>query len=223
MGHEFSDYSLMLASGPRYAFDRGEISLQPNYSSRWISGDHFSNSYGLMLNTDWQVGGRWFVGGGTFVRQNRFTQDHVRAMLGDSIDWGISTQSRYFLDNRSFVLGGIGFSRNEAKFDFLKQNSINYSLGYFREFVGGLTLLTRADLINTQFQGERAFVMKDQTLQMVQREDWITQFHTRLSHRRFQWRSLTPALAYTYTRRDSNVWSSEFDKHRVEMEVIRMF
>ena len=223
MGHDWSDYSLMIASGPRYAFNRGEISLQPNYTSRWLHGNHFSHSYGLMLNTDWQIFGRTFIGGGANVRQNRFNAEHMRDLFGNSIDWGASTNMRHFIDNRSFILLGTGFNHSGARVDFLRQNSFNYSIGYFREFGNGWTSFSRIDLVNTRFRGDQWFVMQDQTMQDLRRRDWTTQFHTRLSHRRFQWNNLTPALAYTYTRRDSNVWSSEFDKHRIEIEIIRQF
>jgi Tfp pilus assembly protein PilF len=222
-GGDFRDYSLRLASGPRYVFDKGEISVQPNYSSRWYRGEHFSHSYGLGTDTNWQVGGRWILGGGAFWRTTVFNDERMNEIFGNGNDWGVYVRPRYYLDSRSFVMAGLGYNQNDAKYDYHRSDSINYSLGYFREFSFGLTSFSRVDLINTRFEGERLFPMKNGDIASLRRNDWTTQLSTRLSHRRLQKWNMTPALSYTYIRRDSNVWSGEFDKHRVELEIIRRF
>ncbi|MDR1826062.1 MAG: surface lipoprotein assembly modifier [Rickettsiales bacterium] len=219
----FDDYELQFAMGPRYVFDKAEVSLRPNYSSRWYRGRHYNDSYGVGADTNWQAAARWLLNVGAFWRTNVYSDRRINEIAGNCDDLGVYSRPRYYLDSKSFLIAGLGYNKNDAKFDWYKSGSAMYSLGYFKEFGLGLTLFMRADIIDMRYKGANWFVMKDGGMEFLRRKDLIYQSYVRVSHRALQYWNMTPALSYTYVRRDGNAWQNDFDKHRVEIEIIRRF
>ncbi|GHT74556.1 hypothetical protein AGMMS50222_03890 [Endomicrobiia bacterium] len=220
---DFDDYSLNFATGPRYTFDRGEISLQPNVSARWDQGRHYSDSYGAAFDTNWQLSGRWLLGGRLSYRTTKYVDDYIAGILGNVEDYGISLRPRYYINNKSYLIAGVGFDRSIAKADYYSTDSINYSFGYYGEFGWGLTLFTQLGLSDSIYKGPRWFVMQDGGTEQKIRSDLVWQYYVRVSHRSLEFMNMMPALSYTYINRDSNIWSNDFDKHRVEMEIVSRF
>ncbi|MDE6481732.1 MAG: surface lipoprotein assembly modifier [Alphaproteobacteria bacterium] len=220
-GGDFDDYSLYLATGPRYVFDSGEISLQPVAVARWYAGDFYNYSYGLRLDTNWQIGRRWLLGGGASMHRNQYHTDYINDALR-GYDWGVSLQPRYYLNNKSFVLAGLRFGQEDTHVQAYGNDSLTYSVGYFGEFRYGFAVLARLDLTSIKYHAPRYFVI-DNAFEQKTRHDTVWSVYVRLSNNKLNWHNLIPAVSYTYTRRDSNVPTSEFDKHRVEIEIMRRF
>ena len=220
-GSDFDDSSIYFASGPRYVFDRGEISLQPTVMARWYGGDFYNYSYGLRLDTNWQLSGRWLLGTGATLRQNHFHKAYIDDALGGH-DWGLYLRPRYYVDNKSFIMFGFGFDQNNAKIETFGSNNISYSLGYFGEFQYGFVLFGRVDLITSKYHAPRWVVIDEAFIEKT-RSDLTWQFYTRVSNNKLSWYNIVPAISYTYTTRDSNIPNHVFDKHRIEMELIRRF
>lgn len=102
---QFDDYTLYFATGPRYVFDTGEISLQPIVSARWYAGKFYNYLYGGRFDTSWQLGRRWLLSGATTIHINRYHTDYINDAL-HGYDWGLSLSPRYYLNSKSFLLGG---------------------------------------------------------------------------------------------------------------------
>ena len=220
-GGDFDDYSLYLATGPRYVFDSGDISLQPVAIARWYAGDFYNYSYGLRLDTNWQVGRRWLLGGGATLHRNQYHTDYINDAL-HGYDWAVSLQPRYYLNNKSFVLAGLRFGQENTHVQAYGNDSLAYSIGYFGEFRYGFAVLTRLDLTNIKYHAPRYFVI-DNAFDRKTRRDTIWSAYIRVSNNKLNWHNLIPAVSYTYTRRDSNIPTSMFDKHRAEIEIMRRF
>lgn len=218
---EFDDYGLYLASGPRYVFDKGEVSLQPTISARWYAGDFYNYAYGGRFDTSWQLGRRWLLTGGATVHANRYRTEYINDAL-HGYDWGLSLQPRYYLNNKSFVLSGIRFDQNDTHVKSYGMDSITYSLGYFGEFRWGFSVLTRLDLTTARYHAPSWFVV-DGSFTKKRRHDTIWRTYTRVSNNKLSWHNIIPAISYTYSRHTSNIPSREYDKYRVEIELIRRF
>ena len=218
---EYDDYGLYFASGPRYVFDRSEVSLQPTISARWYAGDFYNYAYGGRFDASWQVGRRWLVAGGATAHANRYRTDYINDALR-GYDWGLSLSPRYYLNNKSFVLAGIRFDQNNTHVKSYGSDSITYSLGYFGEFRWGFSVLTRLDLTTARYHASSWFVI-DSGFTEKRRHDKIWRTYARVSNNKLSWHNIIPAVSYTYSHHTSNITSREYDKHRVEIELIRRF
>lgn len=218
---EFDDHSIHLASGPRYAFDNGEISLQPTIYARCYAGDFYNWGYGLQLNTGWQFGKRWLLSAGSQISKNNYHNDYINNAL-TGYNWGIFIQPRFYLNNKSFLFGSLQFNQTNAQIKSYGNDNIIYSLGYFSEFKWGFSLMTRLDFIDTNYSSAAWFVI-DNKFQERTRQDKTMRFYARLSNNKINWKNIIPAISYTFTTRTSNIQLYEFDKHRIEFELIRRF
>jgi len=184
-GSDFDDAFVYFASGPRYAFDRAEISLQPTMAARWYAGDFYNYSYGLRFDTNWQLSGRWLLGSGATIRQSHYDTDYVQDALG-GYDWGLCLRPRYYLSNKSFIMAGLGFDQSHTAIKSYSADTISYSLGYFGEFWWGFTFLGRVDLLNTEYRDSRLVVI-DGALVEKTRSDHLWQFYARISNNKLGW------------------------------------
>lgn len=221
LASRFDNYSVYAATGPRYAFDKGEVSLQPTANARWYGGDFYNYGYGLQLDTDWQLGGRWMLGGGVSASINKYADDVAAAAL-DGHDWGLYLRPRFYIDNRSFLMFSAGFNRNETEIESYGYDAVSLSFGYFGEFKYGFAFLGRIDWMNNDYHAPREVII-DNDLKERTRRDNIWQFYTRIYNNKLSWYDLVPAVSYTYTLQDSNMPNYNFDKHRFEFEIIRRF
>lgn len=217
----FDDYGFYFASGPRYVFDRGDISLQPTVSARLYGGDFYSYAYGGRVDTSWQIGRRLLLSGGGTATINRYHTDYINDALR-GYDWGLSISPRYYLNNKSFVLAGLRFDQNNTKIKSYGSDNITYSVGYFGEFKWGFSLYSRADLITAKYHAPSWFVVDNKFVEKHRRDN-IWRGYVRLSNNKISWYNIVPAVSYTYTRHESNIPSREYDKHRVEIELMRRF
>ncbi len=218
----YDDYSLRLAVGPRYTFTNGEISLQPNIAWRWYQGAPYTNQYGLLLNTTWQFGRNWMLSGGVSWDKNSYINDHIDKFLsGNSVQLYI--QPRYYFDNKSFLMSGLSFGHSSAKMDAYGYNSVGFALGYYNQWPLGFATFLRGDVSFLHFLSEKFFIMEDYNYQELKRSDVVYSASVRITNRFIEWNNFYPALTYTYIQRTSNIWSQEFDKHRVELEILYRF
>lgn len=218
---DFDDVSVYFASGPRYVFDSGEISLQPMILAHWYAGDLYNLSYGLQLDTNWQMGQRWLFSVGGQIKKNKYHVDYIDRALG-GYNLGLWIQPRFYVNNKSFLLAGIQFNQTDTNIKSYGNNNFTYSVGYFGEFRYGFTLLVRLDFINTRYRDSVWAVVDNQYLEQV-RGDNMWQFYTRISNNKINWYNIIPAISYSYTSRDSNIPLYDFDKHRIKFEIMRRF
>ncbi len=77
-------------------------------------------------------------------------------------------------------------------------------------------------MITSKYQDAQWFVIDNDFAEQARR-DTTWQFYARIHNNQLSWYNLTPAISYTYTIRDFNSPNHTFDKHRVEIEIIRRF
>ncbi len=218
---KFDDYGVYFASGPRYVFGKGDVSLQPTISARFYGGDFYSYAYGGRFDTSWQLGRRWLLTGGATAAANQYHNNYIDNVLR-GYDLGLSLSPRYYLNNKSFVLAGLRFGRNVTHIKSYGADNITYSLGYFGEFRWGFSILTRLDLTTSQYREQSWFVVEG-GFTKKRRHDTNWRTYTRISNNKLSWHNIIPAISYTYTYHASNIPTREYEKHRVEIELMRRF
>jgi hypothetical protein len=70
-------------------------------------------------------------------------------------------------------------------------------------------------LTQTEYGGPQWYVTRDNRIEVTTRKDTIWQGMGTLSSNLFEQHGLTPLLQYSYTKRDSNIWTREYDRHRM--------
>ncbi|MDR2770219.1 MAG: surface lipoprotein assembly modifier [Rickettsiales bacterium] len=216
----FDEQSLNIASGPRYAFDRGEVSMQPTASLRWYGGRFYNSGYGLRMDTNWQLADRLFAGAGASIRRNIY-DGYAENVLG-GYDAAVYLRPRYYLDDKSFLIGGIGFDQTSAKAEVYGYGGPTYSLGYFGEFRAGFSIFAQVGLTDAAYMAPDWFLMDGEFRQQTRR-DLTWQLYGRVYNAKLEWHNLVPAISYAYILRDSNAPNYDFEKHRIELEIVRRF
>lgn len=214
----YDDYSLYLASGPRYLIPRGEISLQPFAQMRWYAGRYYSTVPGVRIDATRDITRRISLAGGA-AWSHTIYHDAIIDDIYSGNEYTVYIQPRYYINSKSFVLVGVSGSYSTAVEPSYGSTGQTYSLGYFGELPWTLTLFARFDLSHTKYHKPQFFIMRNYSLDSFRRRDMTYQAYIRLSSRLLEYRRLYPSVSYTYTKRDSNAPAFDFDKHRVEIEL----
>lgn len=214
----YDDYSLYLASGPRYLMSRGDVSLQPFTQMRWYAGEYYSTVPGLRLDVAYDITRRVSLAGGVSCTHTKYHDGRINDIYRSN-EYAAYIQPRYYINSKSFVLVGMSGFYSIAAEPSYGYTGQTYSVGYFGELPLTLTLYARLDLTHIKYHEPQFFIMRDYSLDSFRRRDWTYQAYIRLSSRLLEYQRIYPSISYTYTRRDSNAPAFEFDKHRVEIEL----
>jgi len=213
--NEFDDYSLYAALGPRYLWESGEASLQPTLRKRWAGGRQYSEDYGLRLDAR-QVYRRLLLNGGAAVSFPRYNEPYVHSVL-KGMSWNAYVQPRYILTDRTFIQPGLSFLREETEERAYANDNWRYALGVYQALPYGVSLFVEGSLMDTRYQDSQWYVTREGTISETIREDKTWQVFSSLSSNVLERYNLTPVLQYTYTKRDSNIWTREYERHRVNL------
>ena len=213
--NEFNDYSLYAALGPRYLWESGEASLQPTFRKRWLANREYSREHGLRYDLTQNLG-RLIVEAGLGYGETRYDEAYIDDFLRGSSK-SFRLWPRYILNDRTFVQTGLDFLREKAKERACANDNRRYSLGLYRVLPHGISLYAEGSLMETDYKAAQWYITRDNRLTEGVREDKTWRLLTSLSSNAFESLGLTPVLQYTYTKRKSNIWSREYDQHRVSL------
>lgn len=214
-GHQYDDYILYAASGPRYIFKNAEISFQPTYTKRWNAGKPYSDAYGARF--DAQVDKeRLVVGTGFSFTKNTYNNDYVDSLLRGE-EYRFYVTPRYILSNQSYVQTGLDITHDNTKFTSYGSDQLKVSLGWYYFFKYGFSIFLEGSITDVVYHDEQNYITKEGWIESIRRHDYIYGFTTELGTNLFEHYGLRPMLQYSYIRRDSNIWSREYDRHRVNL------
>ncbi len=215
--NDFDDYQLFLASGPRHTFEQGEISLQPASRKRWYAGRQYSEEYGIRLDGQWMLN-RFLLGGAFSWARIRYNDSYVNEFLeGDSLFSHL--QVRYILNDRTFVQAGLAFQRENAEADAYGSDSLRCALGLYRVLPYGFSLFGELSLTDARYHGAQWYIARDYRIAETRRRDRTWQVFASLSSSLLEKYDITPTLQYTYVRRDSNIWTQEHERQRLNLSL----
>jgi len=211
----YDDYSLFLALGPRRIWESGEASLQPIFRQRWVAGQEYSRETGLRLEAR-QIFGRLVLDGGGSYGRLRYAEDFIDDLLRGPV-WGWNMRPRYILNDRTFIQTGLDFLREEAREEIFANDNWRYALGVYRAFPYGLGLYLEGNLTQTNYKAENWFVTRENGIGVNRRRDETRGLQAVLSSSLWEKYNLTPTLSYAFADRRSNIWSREYQRHRLSL------
>ena len=211
--NEFDDYSLYAALGPRYLWGSGEASVQPTFRKRWIGTRQYSEEYGLRFDGR-QIFKRLLLSFGGSIAAVNYENPYVHSVLKGH-NWNAYIQPRYILTDRAFVQVGLSFLQEDTKARSFANDNWRYALGVFHAFPYGINMFVEGSLTDTRYQAPQWYITRDNRIAVTTRKDKTWQVMTSLSSNIFERYNLTPVLQYTYTNRESNIWTREYERHRV--------
>ena len=215
--NDFDDYQLFLASGPRHTFEQGEISQQPTFRKRWYAGRQYSEEYGIRLDGQWMLN-RFLLGGAFSWARIRYNDSYVNEFLeGDSLFSHL--QVRYILNDRTFVQTGLAFQRENAEAEAYGSDSLRCALGLYRVLPYGFSLFGELSLTDARYHGAQWYIARDYRIAETRRRDRTWQVFASLSSSLLEKYDITPTLQYTYVRRDSNIWTQEHERQRLNLSL----
>jgi tetratricopeptide (TPR) repeat protein len=210
---EFDDYILYLALGPRYLWERGEASLQPTFSKRWIGTKQYSEEYGLRFDAR-QMYKRLIMSIGGSFSERSYENSYVHSVLKGQT-WTAHIQPRYILTDRTFIQAGLRYMQENTKVRSFSNDNWRYSLGAYHVFPYGIALFVEGSLTDTKYKASQWYITRDNRIDVTTRKDKTWQLSSSLSSNVFERYNLTPMLQYNYTKRNSNIWTREYERHRV--------
>jgi len=211
----YDDYSLFLALGPRRIWESGEASLQPTFRQRWVAGQEYSRETGLRLEARQILGRLVLDAGGSYSRLS-YADDFIDGLLRGPA-WGWNMRPRYILNDRTFIQTGLDFLREEAREKIYANDNWRYALGVYRAFPYGFGLYLEGNLTQTDYKAEYWFVTRDHDIKVNRRQDVTRGLQATLTSNLLEEYNLTPTLNYAYANRRSNIWSREYQRHRLNL------
>lgn len=213
-GRRFDDYSFVAALGPRTLWASGEASLQPMFRKRWYAGKPYRDELGLWLEGR-QILGRFILHGGASHAKVDYADEYVQSLLYGT-HWGVWLQPRYIVNDRTFVQVGLSFLREDTREAAYANDNWSYSLGAYRALPLGFSLFVEVSLTRSKYKAPQPYASQDMRWLSAVRKDETLGFATSLSSNRLEKYNLTPTLRYSHVRRDSNIWSREFRRNRLD-------
>jgi len=232
----YDDYLVSLASGPRYVFGPGEVSLQPTYSRRWLYGKEFNQSAGVRSDANWDIAPQWALSAGVSALHNFYDNPLHSAYQGNTYAFYISP--RYVINNRSFVNLDMGYARDNLNASEHSANSYTLGAGYFIQSPFGLAFsanvsATRVlhdtpnlsyDELDLEDPGTWDYIVDNcewpgglMLWCYKDKRDTIWQSNLSIMSEKWNLWGLFPSLRYTFVRRESTMHMHEYERHRVEL------
>lgn len=209
----FDDVFVSLEAGPRYEGARLKASLLATASERYFAGERLTSTVGtrLVLTTPLAQRTRFSV------RASYAHADDHRSSDRDGPIYGSGASISHALDQRSFGGGSIQITRQETKARSLRNTQYAVSLFYSRELPLGITARLSPQFVLRSF-GVPAAINNG-----ITRLDRLYGVTIDLTKRNLSLYGFAPVLSYTFLHNTSSVDLFEYDQHRVNIGLTRLF
>lgn len=203
---EFDDMTMSLFTGPHLTLKRWDLNLLGNMSRRWY-GDHgYSLSYGPSADVTYFVNPHLGVGLSGNLSRTEYDPNPLQNGIG-----GAATGSFFYTPSAaSFMRGAITLGRQNAKIPAFAFDTRQVGLSYTREFAGGITAGLAPTFTMISYDARLAAFP-------VARRDRQYAIQVTLLDRKIDLHGLTPRIAYTYIRNNSNLGLFRFRRSRLEI------
>lgn len=217
--HDYDDLFLSASSGPRYVWGRGDVWLSGVINRRWYGRERYNWSYGGKLNANYDFTRK--ISGGMTLR----TMKNIFDEYGDYMDgytYSASPYVSYSLDStKYFVLRG-NVDKETAKADAYANNRYGVSLGFGSVLPYGFNIYLEPNFSWTRYKGDRVYV-KHHTARIGKEKDFFQRYSVSLSNSKFDIWGFVPTLTVSYTNKDSNIPSREYEKWTAEFTMQQRF
>ena len=217
--HKFDDLFLSAATGPRYIWERGAVWVAGVVNRRWYGWDEYNWAYGGKIDThyDWN---RKISSGLTLRVMNNVYDDYGEYMNGQT--YGMSTHTSYSFDASKYIILFGGVDRDTAKNDIYANWRYNVGVGFGAEIPWGFSVYFEPSFSWTNYDGPRWTVKDYQFVQMTER-DFTQRYAVSLSNNKIDIWGFVPTLTVSYTNKNSNIHSREYEKWTTEFTMRQRF
>lgn len=209
---EFDDMTLSVYTGPHLTLKRWDINLLGNVARRWFGDRPYSISYGPSADVTYYLNQRLGLGLAASLSQVNYHLNPLQNGLNASVS------GSFFLASSpsSFIRGGVTIGRQEARFPGYAYESRQVGLSYTRELPGGITVGLAPSV---------TFLNYDAALAAFTAPRRDRQYAAQVSvlDRKIVWFGLTPRIAYTVIRNNSNIALYTFKRNRFEIGLTSTF
>ena len=217
--HKFDDLYLSASTGPRYIWERGDVWLAAIAARRWYGWDKYNWSGGGKIDTHYDWTRKLSTGLSLRVMNNRY-DEYGEYMDGQS--YSVSPHISYSFDASKYVVLYGGVDRDTAKEDSYANWRYNIGLGFGAEIPWGFSVYFEPSFSWTNYDGPRWTVKHHHFAQITERS-FMQRYALSLSNNKFDFWGFVPTITVSYTKRDSNIHSREYDKWTAEFTMRQRF
>ena len=209
----FDDVFLSLEAGPRFDGKRLKASFLATASERYFAGDRLTTTFGsrLVLTTPLAQRTRFSV------RASYAEADYHNTDNQDGPIYGGGITLSQSLNRRSFAGGSLQLTRQETEAETLRNTQYAISLFYSRELPYGITARVSPQYVYRPFEAAAAINNG------VTRLDRLYGVSLDLTKRDLSWYGFAPIVSYSYLHNTSTIELFEYDQHRVNLGLTRIF
>ncbi len=217
--HKFDDLFLSAATGPRYIWERGAIWVAGVANRRWYGWDRYNWAYGGKIDThyDWS---RKTSSGLTLRVMNNIYDEYGEYMNGQT--YGVSSYNSYSFDASKYIILFGGVDRDTAKNDIYANWRYNVGVGFGAEIPWGFVVYFEPSFSWTNYDGAR-WTVKDYSFVQIKEHDFTQRYAVSLSNNKIDIWGFVPTLTVSYTNKNSNIHSREYEKWTTEFTMRQRF
>jgi tetratricopeptide (TPR) repeat protein len=214
---DFDDLTTSVYTGPRLTLKRWDFNLLGNFARRWYGDRGYTRAYGPSADATYYISPRFGVGVSGAVNRVDYDQNLLQNGLGKTV----SLSTFYTPTTSSYVRGAITAGWQGARDPAYAFDSWQFGLAYIREFPGGITASIAPNFTRLDYDAPLAGA-ETATFSGI-RSDKQYAVQLSLLERRLDFHGLTPRIAYTFIRNDSNISLYTFKRSRFELGLTASF
>ena len=217
--HKFDDLYLSASTGPRYIWQNGDVWLAAVGARRWYGWDRYNWSAGGRMDTHLDLTRRLGVGLSLRTMNNRY--DEYGEYM-DGMSYMVLPQVTYSFDASKYMILFGGVERTTAKDDIYANWRYSVGLGIGAEIPWGFTVYLEPSFSWMNYDGAR-WAVHNYHFEQITERDFTQRYAVSVSNNKFDFWGFVPTITVSYTRRDSNIHSREYDKWSAEFTMRQRF
>ena len=220
--HIYDDLYLSASTGPRYVWTRGDVWLAGVGARRWYGWDRYYWSAGLKLDTNYDFTRK--LSGGLSLRAMNNTYDEYEMLNGNT--YSSNAHVYYSLDATKYVILRGGVERETARDSGYANWRYSTGVGFGSELPLGFHIYFEPSFTWTNYDDDRfTIVVNNGFLERayITEHNFMQRYAVSLSNNKFDVWGFVPTLTISYTKRDSNIKTREFDKTTIEFSFQQRF
>ena len=217
--HEYDDFYLSFATGPRYIWSRGDIWLAATANRRWYGWDEYSWALGAKLDVNYDFTRR--MSGALHLGFSNNAYDEFDEFLsGDT--YTAFARIVYNLTPRTYITLRSGVTREDTTDTAYSywQPSVAFGIGFDLPYDFHIYL---EPSVYWSWYDSARLVADNGALTQITEHNFTGRYSASVSNNKFNIHGFVPAFVFSYARRDSNIWQREFDKFTIEFTIRQRF
>ena len=217
--HIYDDLYLSVSTGPRYVWEHGDVWLAGVANRRWYGWDKYNWAIGGKLDVNYDFTRKLSSGLSLRVMDNKF--DEYGAWM-DGQTYSVLPYVSYSLNSTTYLVLRGTMEHDTAKNDAYANNRYGFGIGIGSELPYGFHVYFEPSLLWTRYQGNRVYI-KDGIPILGKEHDFLQRYSLSISNNKFDVWGFVPTITFSYTNKDSNIHSREYEKVSAEFTLQQRF